>query len=548
MNRTATAAIGSLASLAVLGMAAPALAAPVAAESNGTTTSVLCGTPAQDAVYKTIEHPAVFQTVEHPAVYRDVPARTEKAWKWQRSVDVVVPEYKRTVTEQLAVWRYDAGVVEFEWARKVEATPGSPAVDEILGTKTVTVPAKLGRYIYEQQQTGNLHYDESPTWNAQTVGADHPNNGNNGNNGNGGNGQDNDREDRGLGWTLIDREVLEPEHTIEVPVVVQEKRDAVSATYKFVDHIWSATNPGGDRVATGKSRAVISGRAVQALPIGQEPDEDGWTLTDEIVDGQSSVETKLFETNPGGAWTPTRMTGVLRTHTVTTPGHTADAPGAPWSKVEGSEIEVEVAPATTELVTAARTEQKLVKAAWTEKAKVIDAVPAGPACETDGDDEPAPAVDVPPAQVPVPPVVAIDPPVVGETPVVVTPPVVVPEQPVVETPAPEVPVAEVPVVEVPAPPIVLGEEVQAPVAPKEDTTAPAVLGVEAKAAPIQAVVKTTTETPRRGTVAVPTSVDAGLSVTAPAPGTDWRNAAGLVALAAGMALYAVPMRRRATVR
>ena len=523
MNRTATTTLGSLAALAVMTMAAagPATAAPAGPATAAE--DVLCGTPAEDAVLETVHHDAEFETVEHPAVFETVDV-SHSEWLWTRTVRVPEYKYQRSVAVTLVEWKRDAGVVELEWIRQVLETPGTPAVEERREVQTVTIPAVLGQYIYEQHQTGNRRYEDSPTWNAQVVGEGQDDKKDNGQ----GDGQDNDRPDRGLGWTLVGQEVLEAERTEQVSVVVQEARDAVEPTYDTTT-TWATERPAGPGwVETDAQRtAVISGVEQQLLPEGEEPEGEDWYETGATFEGRTYTQNGWFEVDPEEDWVATGQDRPGRAVTETTIEHSATAPDG-WRKVAGSEMTV-VTGEEQVLVEKAWTDKKQVKGPWTEQVKVKDAVPAGPDCVLE---EQPPVVT--------PPVVVVEPPVVLTPPAVVVPPV---ENPVIT-----------PEVETPPAPIVLGEEDviedekstddKRKRADDRTETTPAVLGVEATTTTV-----TATSTPS-GAVAVPTSVDAGLStaLATPAQGSDWRQAAGLFALAAGVALYVVPMRRRAEVR
>ena len=335
-------------------------------------------------------------------------------------------------------------------------------------------------------QEGLVHWSTDPNWNAE-------------------------RNPNSIGWVRTDetREVEQTPAVTEVVWVVdveaQEAVAPVAPTYR-TETRWSSTKPGNDWSATGAEKTVvISGVEQQLLPQGETPGEDGWYQTGNTVEGRTNTENLWAAAHPGGDWVATGQERPGATVTETTQAHSAPAPGQGWTKLADSEITVVDEAEKKVKVKDAWTEQKMVKGPWAEQVKVADEIPAGPECADD------------------------------ETPVV-TPPVI---EPVDETPV------------VPTAPIVLGEEAvveedDESVEEKDDqksgddtTTTPAVLGVEATTAD-------TTDAP----VAVPTSVDAGLgtAVATPAQGSDWRQAAGLFALAAGIALYTVPMRRRAEVR
>ena len=521
MNRTATTALGSLASLAVITMAGPALAAP--ADPASAAGDVRCGTPAVPAVFETVVHPATFETVEHAAVFRTVPAVTHLEWKWTRTVEVPEHKFQRTVTEQLVEWKRDAGVVEYEWTRQVVESAGTPGREAVAEqghweTRVVTPAVMVTEYLYvktrnDNPNARNEYWTDNPNWNAEV-------------------------NEHSLGWKRTDqtRQVEgSPAVTDEVWVVDvagQEAVEEVPPTYSTQTQ-WSAQRPSGaDWAATGLHKAVISGVEQQLLPLGELPEGDGWYQTGATYEGSAHTENLWAETHPGGDWVATGQQRPGRSTIETTRTHSATAPDAGWTRLDGSETTVVDEAEKTVEVTPAWTEKKMVKAPWAEQVKVADAIPAGPECPTDA---PAvPDVDEPPA-----------------------------ELPEVEVPDAELPDLEPePEVEVPTTtPIVLGEELETedeateetggqPADDEQDTpesvttvvTTPTVLGVEATA---DTTVRTTT-----GPAAVPTSVDAGLatelgSALAPTPGSDWRQATGLFALAAGVALYAVPLRRRA---
>lgn len=536
MNRTATTALGSLASLAVMTMAA---AGPAAATPAGPAADVLCGTPAVDAVFETVYHEAEFDLVEHPAEFETIPATTHQEWKWTRKVNVPAHEYERTVTGQLVEWKRDAVMpVDFLWTRQVlqsAEVPAQDAVKRVTRTEVQVVsPAVIEyRFVHPNEpnehanpgagsgQKDKEHWDEDPNWNAQQ----NPNS---------------------IGWTLADDiRTKTPAVTETVEVVVEEGQEAI--TYVPAEYgtatMWSQERPDGEGwTKTDEKRPVtISGTELQLLPASVEPQGDGWYRTGNTSDGDTRVESDWFETDPGGDWVATgQQRPGDRVVTETTSGHSATAPGQEWKAVDGSESIV-VDLAETEVQTkAAWTEEKQVKGSWTEQVKAKDAVPAGPECVITQE----PPVAQPPVE---------------EPPVVVTPPVIVPpvviEPPVVVVPPVDNPVTN-PDVQTPLTPIALGEEDvveddeestddKGQQAHEPPTTDPAVLGAEATATTVTAAA-----TPTGSPVAVPTSVDAGLgsAFAAPAEGIDWRQAAGLFALAAGAALYAVPVRRRAEVR
>ncbi|WGX96439.1 hypothetical protein [Nocardioides sp. L-11A] len=344
--------LGSLALMAVLGTGTGLLAPVATAAAPGVPSPSGdprgCGQP---------EVPAQWASVEHPAVTRTVDAVTRTEWRWQRAVGTLEREYAReTVAAVLLVhWSRTVEGVEHEHAWTVIDRParaGSP--EEGHHETRVVAPAVVEEQAeYVQQQTGRTRWERAG-WNA-------------GENGN--------------GWSPTGRTrsvETTPAVTEDVWVVDRAAVPAEpEASHEETGWFATGTTPPAGAAPTGRTRAVPSATEESDLPVGEQPEGEGWVegATAEI----SAAEEERVWLPDGTAPDPGFVaTGATRTGTprVESTAATSALPpaGGGWTVLPGSAVDV-VAAAAGEVV---------VEPAWVEDFVLVPGQPATPPCADPG--------------------------------------------------------------------------------------------------------------------------------------------------------------------
>lgn len=327
---------GSLATLAVA--SAFTLAAPAAHAEDAPTAP--CGTPAVDAVFRTVLHEPVFRTV---------PATTHSEWLWERDVTTYEHEFSRETRAALTEidWRRELdGATEYRFIRTVIDQPGVPAVPgtpEVGHFETVVVsPAVTSTEFEYQHRVSNKFKWESEDW-----------------------GNDPWLKTGNTRVVEITPAVTEQKWIVDAPAV---PGTPAIPEVSHVESTWAEDTPDGfdpDPVDSRPGAVVVQEETTN----GPAPAGAGWT---EVAQRHlPAVVDFIWSAAAPDGYDATGQTRVAsNTHEVTEKTSAAAPEGQAWSEVAGSEVVVVDSPESQELVTGE----------WIEELLVSPAIPAGKPC------------------------------------------------------------------------------------------------------------------------------------------------------------------------